>query len=141
MCEFYIRHKTDRGVILICDQDFNPVKETIAAGQKLQDKACYISLGGYVFGVYPSVEGPVMFIDSEKYLFTDERWAVSVQPGREMNKVVFSGLRSNDFNFEYPTVNLDPLDPWSEEEFDDYFKWLSKQRSNAEFIRMWTLKI
>lgn len=140
MRNIYIRHKVDTSVVLVCDDNFNPVKEASAAHQKLEDKACYVSFAGCFFGVYSSVDGPVMFVNDEKYLFADKCWAVLVRPGKQMNTVVFSGLKSGIFSFDYPPVKLDPLDPWLEEEFDDFFIWLSKQRSNGEFVRMWTLK-
>jgi len=140
MATIYIRNKNDRNLLLACDENYDPLSEEVAGTNEPRSKAFYIRFAGGVVGVYSSSQGPVAFVNSEKRLFTDPGWSVSVQRMGATNEVSFTGLGDEISTFEYPTVKLDPLDPWSEEDFDDFFIWLTRKRNDQEFIRMWTEK-
>ncbi len=136
----YLRHKNDRRCVLVCDRNYNPISEEDVGQGKPRNKAFYVKFPGGFVGVYSSVEGPVLFVNEGKSLFTDPSWAVSVHRQAGVNEVSFIGLAQGTLVFEYPVVELDPLDPWSEEQFDDFFIWLTKKRHDREFIDMWTEK-
>ena len=142
MEHIYIRHKNDRGLVLLCDATYGPVAEKATGNAKPRNKAFYVRFPDGFIGVYSSVHGPVLFVNSSKYLFIDSSWSVSVQKKGALNEVKFAGLDqgSRSFQFEYAAVELDPLDPWSEEQFDDFFIWMTKKRCDREFIGMWTDK-
>lgn len=140
MTTIFIRNKNDKSLLLSCDEGYEPMSENVAGANKPRAKAFYVKVPGGFAGVYSSSQGPVAFVNGEKRLFTDPAWSVSVQKMGVTNKVSLTGLSREPMTFEYPTVKLDPLDPWSEEEFDDFFIWLVRKRSDQEFIQMWTDK-
>ncbi|HEV7813496.1 MAG TPA: hypothetical protein VGP06_00165 [Janthinobacterium sp.] len=84
------------------------------------------------------MNGPILFINGSKYPFTDPSWKVVVQKNARINEVRFTGPEQKNLTFAYPAVELDPMDPWSEESFDDFFIWLTTKRDDQEFIEMWT---
>lgn len=138
MEHIYIRHKNDKSLVLSCDKNYNPLREESAGANKPRNKAFYVKFHGDFIGVYSSIHGPVLFVNANKHLFTDPSWSVSVQKKGGQNEVAFVGLGQGLEAFEYPVVELDPLDPWSEDLFDDFFIWLEKKRWDREFIDMWT---
>ncbi|WP_141676586.1 hypothetical protein [Pseudomonas bananamidigenes] len=133
-----LRHKSDRRFLLLCDEKYNPISEERSGQGVPRNKAFYVRFPGGFMGVYSSPEGPVFFVNDHKMLFSDPAWRVSVHKKMDVNEVFFAGLTKGDLAFEYSVVELDPLDPWSEEEFDDFYIWLTKKRNNREFIDIWT---
>jgi hypothetical protein len=140
MATIFIRNKNDKNLLLACDEGCSPLSEGVAGMNKPRAKAFYVKFPGGFAGVYSSPQGPVAFVNGEKRLFIDPAWSVWVQKVEGVNKVSLAGLSREPMTFEYPAVELDPLDPWSEEEFDDFFIWLMRKRSDQEFIQMWTDK-
>lgn len=138
---FYLQNKTDRCFALLCDQDFNPILEQEIGEKRPRNKAFYVGFSGGFIGVYSSVEGPVLFVNRGKYLFTDWSWDVSIKKMAGVNEAEFTGLGQCALIIEYLPVELDSLDPWSEEQFDDFYIWLVNKRHDREFIGMWTDKI
>lgn len=136
----YLKHKSDRSLVLKCDCDHNPLVEEKLIGLRPKSPAAYLRFPDGFIGVYPSPAGPVLFVNDQKYLFTDPSWQVSVAKFGTMNEVTFTGFAGGDLNFRYPAVELDPLDPWSEEEFDDLFIWLTTHKDSSSLIRMWTME-
>lgn len=132
------QHKSDRRFVLLCDEDYNPIIEEESGQREPRNKALYASFAGGFAGVYSSIEGPVLFVNRSKILFSDPSWSVSVKKNGDTNKVKFSGLNSSVLEFEYPAVKLDAMDPWSEEQFDDFFIWLTNKRHDREFMDVWT---
>jgi hypothetical protein len=135
-----LQNKTDRRFVLLCDQNFNPISEQDAGQGKPRNKAFYVRFSGGFMGVYSSSKGPVLFVNDRKFFFTDWTWSLSIQKKAGVNKVDFTGLTHDVLMIEYLPVELDPLDPWSEEQFDDFFIWLVNKRHDREFIGMWTDK-
>lgn len=121
----------------MCDEHFVPLAEMPIGQVQPRDKAFYVEIPHGYIGVFSSINGPVLFIDRDKYLFSDPSWRVSVRKGPENNEVWFSNLIGADLHFKYKKVELDVLDPWSEEQFDDFFIWVSLKRNDCEFIDMW----
>lgn len=138
MNHIYMRHKNDRRLVLLCDKNYNPISEEYIGKNEPRSKAFYVGFCDGFIGVYSSVEGPVLFINDCKYLFADPSWNIRVQKNLGVNEVSFVGLDQSSLVFEYSAVELDPLDPWSEEQFDDFFIWLTNKRHDQEFIEMWT---
>lgn len=141
MAYVYIRHKNDRSLLLSCDENYTPLAERHAGINKPRSKAFYVGFPGGFAGVYASPDGPTLFVNADKHLFHDPSWDVSVRKMGKNNQVSFTGLAQGPLTFEYPVVELDPLDPWSEEAFDDFFIWLAAKRNDQEFIQMWTDKV
>lgn len=140
MKNLFLRNKNNKSVLLKCDDQFKPLVEMPIGQLRPRDKAFYVGVPDGYIGVYSSKNGPVLFINNDQYLFVDPIWKVSVKEGLVNNEVWFSNLMAHDLHFEYKKVELDPLDPWSEKQFDDFFIWLSSKRDNREFIDMWTEK-
>jgi hypothetical protein len=138
MNKIYIRNKTDKNLVLLCDSEYTPISEETAEHKPAQDKAFYVKFPGGFIGVYSSMNGPILFINGSKYPFTDPSWKVVVQKNARINEVRFTGPEQKNLTFAYPAVELDPMDPWSEESFDDFFIWLTTKRDDQEFIEMWT---
>jgi hypothetical protein len=133
-----LQHKYDRRFVLLCDKNYNPISEENADQKKTRNKAFYVRFPDGFIGVYSSLEGPVLFVNDDKKLFNDPTWSVSVKKRAEVNEVSFGGLSNEALVFEYPVVELDLLNPWSEEPFDDFFIWLTSKRDDREFIEIWT---
>jgi hypothetical protein len=140
MENIYIRHKNNKDCVLLCDENYNPIDEEAAGTTRPRNKAFYVRFPDGFIGVYSSDQGPVLFVNANKFLFTDPSWSVSVRKKGTQNEVKFVDLFPVPQAFECPAVELDPLDPWSEEQFDDFFIWLTKKRDDREFIDMWTDK-
>lgn len=140
MNEIYIRHKNAGNRMLVCDGDYRPLTEVSGGQHKPRNKAFYIKCSVGYIGVYSSPQGPVLFLNDQKFLFTDAAWTVSVQKNGATNRASFTGLGQAPLAFDYPATELDPSDPWSEEQFDDFFIWLETKRSDRELVAMWTDK-
>lgn len=141
MSYVYIMNKNDHEKILICDENINPISERVDKNIAPRSKAFYVKFPGGYIGAYASMGGPMLFLNNEKYNFKDSSWGVSVRKGGKVNEACFYGFSQGDFSFEYPVVELDPLDPWSEEQFDDFYIWLAMKKNDPEFIDMWTEEV
>jgi hypothetical protein len=138
MNELYIRHKNLKDRMLVCDTQYRLLHEVSSVPHKLRDKAFYTHCSvGYV-GVYSSPQGPILFINDRQFPFTDAAWNITVQRKKAVNQVTFTGINEGPLTFDHPLVEPDPLDPWSEVAFDDFFNWLATKRTDLELIGMWT---
>lgn len=138
MDHVYFQHKNDRHRVLACDQDYCPISEEDIAQKELRNRALYVRFPQGFIGVYSSPAGPVLFVNNSKHVFSDWSWNVSVQKGDGFNTFSLIGLTADPLVFDYPEVELCPMDPWSEEVFDNFFLWLANKRHDREFMDMWT---
>jgi hypothetical protein len=134
----YISHKNRKDVVLKCDDNIVPLSEVESDRHTPREKAFYVNVPNGYMGVYSSKDGPVLFLNNEKYRFSDKSWQVSVHEDVACNEVHFSNLSGKDISFKYEKVILDELDPWSQKEVDDFFIWLSLKRDRRGFIELWT---
>ncbi|WP_298450331.1 hypothetical protein [uncultured Marinobacter sp.] len=138
MKEFYIRNKVSKNKCLRYSCEFGPVEEVDVGSVLLNPrmKACYVRFSKGFLGVIGSVSGPVLFFNDRRFYFSNPNWNVKVE-----NKNVFY-LFENGIEVlkeKYNSPPLDELDPWSDEESEDFFIWLEAKRNDEEFMEMWTL--
>jgi len=118
-----------------------PQKEVSPANvseEKIAKLGNYIKLNDKYYGTYATPNGPCFFYQTDKFLLND--------PGSEF--LHFKGTDRHHFKFKYNDkliIDLEydrwddlDIDPWSDEDFIDFFIWLTKSSSNQEFIKMWT---
>lgn len=134
----YVKHEYDHDLVLKCDHHHTPITEEKLVGTRPKSPASYLKFAGGFIGVYPSLARPVFFVNDRKYLFTDPSWHISVAKYGPENEVTFTGLVDGDIAFRYPAAELDPFNPWSDEEHEDFFIWLRTYKDDPETIRMWT---
>jgi hypothetical protein len=135
----YVKHEYDRSLVLKCDRHYIPIAEEKLVGDRPNCFASYLGFPGGFLGTYPSPAGPIFFVNNQKYLFTDPSWHISVAKYGPENEVTFTGLIDGKLVFRYPAVELDPINPWSDEEHDDFFIWLMTHKDDPYTIRILTI--
>ncbi len=138
MKNIYMRHKREKDRFLVCNENYSPLYEEHIRSPMPYTKSFYTDFTKGYMGVYSSKQGPTLFINNDKYLFTDPSWNITIKRNGKSRHICFSGLREQDLAFEAQAFPTDECDPWSEEEFDDFFVWLESHRSNQELIKIWT---
>lgn len=141
MVQHYIKNKIDDDILLVCDDKFTPLyeiqRETVA--QKGIPKAFYINTPYGFMGAYASPQGPIFFINNEKYLFSDRTWEITVNKGEKQNQIIVKRKNKDDMIFSNIHTCDDPADIWQDENLDDPFIWLSIKKHDQNLIEMWTL--
>ncbi|PAU82155.1 hypothetical protein CK501_03115 [Halovibrio salipaludis] len=84
--------------------------------------------------------GPKLFINDHQYSFRDSSWSADVQEGDSENQFIIREHGLEVLRIAYPPAAVDELDPWSDEETEDFFKWVVAKQNDEEFIEMWTVE-
>lgn len=103
-------------------------------------KANYIRHGNDFIGVIGSEYGPVLFINDHQYPFRESWWSAEVQEADSENQFIIQENGREVLRIAYPPAAVDELDPWSDEETEDFFKSVAAKQNDQEFIEMWTLE-
>ncbi|WP_347330489.1 hypothetical protein [Marinimicrobium locisalis] len=92
---------------------------------------------GYMY-VLSGKSGPYLTVGQRKYYFSNPEWSAEVEKLKDEN--VFRLWERGRLVIEelYSPPQVDDLDPWSDEESEDFFVWLSNKKNDEEFIEMWT---
>ena len=141
MTDIYIRHKSQNKKYLKYNHEIGPVAEVDSGSMTglPYSKACYTILTKGFLGVVGSMTGPFLFTNEEKFDFADLSWSVNVVKGKAKNTFYLLKYDIEVLTEEYVPPSIDVLDPWSDEESEDFFIWLESKRTDEEFIEMWTL--
>ncbi|WP_157209753.1 hypothetical protein [Marinimicrobium agarilyticum] len=84
--------------------------------------------------------GPWLLVNQKEYHFTDSEWKVEVEILKGENVFRLWVRRELVIEETYSPAPVDDLDPWSDEESEDLFVWLTRKRNDEEFIELWTDK-
>ncbi len=139
----FLTNKSDRNQLLRYSHESGPIDECprISCQYKPTPRGVYAKFDGMFVGAIGSKLGPFLFIGTQEYYFSDKSW--SVKTFKEENRNVFSLINKGvvSLSIEYKPLDLDELDPWSDDESEDFFIWLEAKRNDEEFIEMWTLNV
>lgn len=136
-----IRNRDVFNSILEYDVSTGPLKE-VAASSVSEGDVCklanYIKLDDKYYGVYATVHGPCFFYQAHKFLLSDP--AVTFEHVKGERQHYFKFTHNDDvlIDLHYDRWENIDIDSWSDENFIDFFIWLTKASSNQEFIKMWT---
>lgn len=135
-----IKRKSDRNLLVDVDFDSGQVKEIKRSDSKERPvpKAFFEKYSkGYLY-VLASERGPVLKVNGKSYYFIDPDWHAEVEKSGQIG--VFRLWQGQNLELEerYSRPNVDELDPWSDEESEDFFVWVSEKKNDAELIEMWT---
>lgn len=135
-----IRHKNSVDVVLEYDSEIGPVREININSHSvsLRSKACYVSFSDGFAGVLGTSVGPVLFINCRKYQFSDARWKARIDKEGESNTFTLNEAGKDTVKITYHPFEVDALDPWSEESFDDFYSWVIGKRADSEFFEIWS---
>lgn len=139
----YIRNRGSSGRYLEYDYAVGkPIREVepdTVPGLR-RKKANYIRHGDDFMGVIGSKYGPILFINNHQYPFRDSGWSAEVQEGDSESQFIVREDGLEVLRIAYPPAAVDELDPWSDEETEDFFKSVAAKQNDQEFIRMWTVE-
>ncbi|MBU2072485.1 MAG: hypothetical protein KKE72_15640 [Gammaproteobacteria bacterium] len=127
--------------ILEYDTSAGPLKEvsvSSVAEKKIAKHGTYIKLDGKYYGIYATANGPCFFFQDDEFLLRDPD-AVFQHESREKQhyfRFTYNDKVVIDLTYDH-WDDLD-IDPWSDEDFIDFFIWLTKSSGDQEFINMWT---
>jgi hypothetical protein len=135
----HVGHKLDPQRDLVCDAAMTPLHEAPAdPAHPRRRKAFYVPFAGGYIGAFSSPAGPMLFVNGERYAFTDPSWSIRVAMQGDTRRAVFDGLRSGPLTIDYAAFEPDPADTWADERLDDFYQWLAAKRDDRELIAMWT---
>lgn len=94
---------------------------------------------GYMYALSGS-NGPCLTVGTRSYDFRSPEWKAEVE--KLGNGNVFRLCEEGRLVIEelYSPPSVDELDPWSDEESEDFFVWISNKKNDEELIEMWTDK-
>jgi hypothetical protein len=127
--------------VLEYDTSAGPLKEGSASNvqeERIAKLGNYIKLNGMYYGVYATPNGPCFFYQNDEFLINDPGSVFQHTKGDVQHnfRFIYKGQVVIDLNYDHwDDLNIDP---WSDEEFIDFFIWLTKVSSNQEIINMWT---
>ena len=136
-----LRNRDVFNCILEYDTSAGPLKEVSASSvpeEKIAKLGNYIKLNGKYYGVYATPDGPCFFYQADKFLLNDPSSVFRHTRGEGQHHFRFTYNDKVIIDLEYDHWDDLDIDPWSEEDFIDFFIWLTKSSSNQEFISMWT---
>lgn len=142
MSVIFLRNRNDENKMLKYSLDFGPIDEIkkSKSSEKPRNKACYVKHQDKYLGVIGTPSGPIFFINNSFYPFLDTTWSVRVDKKENYNIFTFIKNGIEKIRIEYTPPKIDELDPWSDEESEDFYIWVSAKRKDKEFIVMWTVK-
>lgn len=137
----FLRNRDVFNCILEYDTSVGPLKEvsasTVSEGDVVK-LGNYIKLNGKYYGVYATSGGPCFFYQEAKFLLNDPGCAIQHTKGEDQHNFRLAYNEKLIIDLDYDHWDDLDIDPWSEEDFIDFFIWLTKSSSNQEFISMWT---
>lgn len=99
----------------------------------------YINSGHDVVGVYASPDGPIFFVNRDRYPMTDTAFGVEHHPGAKEHRFTARRGGAPVFDVAYPPRTDWGHDNWSaDEESADWFLWLAGSAKQAQFYRYYT---
>ena len=130
--------------ILEYDTSTGPVKEVSASSVpegEISELGNYIKLSGEYYGIYATKNGPCFFYQADRFLLNDLGTVFQHSRGEDKHhfRFIHDGQVIIDLKYDH-WDDLD-IDPWSEEDFVDFFIWLTKSSSSQEFLSLWTEKL
>jgi hypothetical protein len=137
----FVRNRDVFNYILEYDTLAGPLKEVSASSvqeEKIAKLGNYIKFDGKYYGIYATENGPCFFYQGNKFLLNDPGVVFQHTRGGDQHHFRFTYIDKVIINLKYDHWDDLDIDPWSEEDFIDFFIWLTKSSSNQEFIKMWT---
>ncbi len=103
-------------------------------------KGTYVSKENTIIGIYASIDGPVVFLNHEKYYLKTDNLQFDIEErsdSRRKFKLTKSGVPI--YEYTYPRTEFVDYDPWSSEDDVDFFSWLVKISQKDHFVMNYTL--
>lgn len=111
--------------------DITELKETWIGYYKNTEKG--------LIGIFASDCGPVFFVNNERYLLTEGSWDFEISVIADYSHFSFWHDGKEYFNIDYLNEADIGIHPYADEEFMDFFVWLSKCKDSRTFITFYTV--
>ncbi|MEY8200177.1 MAG: hypothetical protein RPS99_00005 [Gammaproteobacteria bacterium] len=108
--------------------------------ESIQRPGSYVKVNDKFFGAYGSKNGPVIFLEKQEFLLTDEKLKFEHLRGEKQHHFIATYDSEVVCDITYDHWEGIDFDCWSEEESIDFFLWLTQAQTNRDFIIMWTTK-
>jgi len=112
--------------------EISDIKETWRGFYKDTDKG--------LVGVFATDQGPVFFVNDSTYLLTEGDWDFIIEEMGDKNAFTFYYNGQEQFKIEYIKTKDLGIHPYADEEFMDFFVWMSKKKESKSFIDFYILK-
>lgn len=124
------------------DSERGPINEILSTeipDQEIFKQGNYIKHGGHFFGIYATEIGPKFFRDYDSFLLNDPKLIFQHIKGYPQHHFKFFYDEKELMSLSYDHWDDLDIDPWSDEDFIDFFIWITKSYKNPQFIHLWTL--
>ncbi len=138
----FIRNRDSFNTVLQYDDVLGPIKELPASDvgvSQILELANYIKLNDKYFGLIASSEGPCLFVQKDKFPLNNIDIKVFHRRGEESHHFKMERKGVIVIDEIYPRWQDLDIDPWSDEDFIDFFIFITNAARNPEFIQMWTI--
>jgi hypothetical protein len=94
-----------------------------------------------VVGVFASTNGPVFFINEKMYPLSENEWDFFVEPENDTINI-FSFIYNGEKVYEtrYKRVTCLDVHAFADEEFMDFFIWMSLKKKSPMFLTYYTVQ-
>ncbi|MGM9988788.1 MAG: hypothetical protein ACI35O_16400 [Bacillaceae bacterium] len=100
----------------------------------------YVKKGNDLIGVFATNKGPVFFINSNMYPLVQNDWDFDIEVlSSERNVFSFVYNGQEIYRLEYERTKLIGIHPYADEEFMDFFVWMSKWKESGDFLDFYTI--
>ncbi|HBF36151.1 MAG TPA: hypothetical protein DDW50_02395 [Firmicutes bacterium] len=95
--------------------------------------------GTDIIGVFATDQGPVFFVNKQRYLLNGNEWDFSVkQKNTQNNTFRFVYNKVVVYEANYKRVTELGVHPYADEEFMDFYTWMTKKKISKTFIQYYT---
>lgn len=117
----------------------NEIQRSELGGLNKTWRGFYTKKANDLIGVFATDKGPVFFVNSNMYLLAQNDWDFYVEVFSERN--VFSFVYNSQviYRLEYLRTKEFGIHAYADEEFLDFFAWMSKNKENKSFIDFYTI--
>ncbi|MFP8965675.1 hypothetical protein ACKC9G_03730 [Pokkaliibacter sp. CJK22405] len=136
-----LRNRDIYNYLLEYDNNLGPLREISAANtpdSNIEKKGTYIKLGADFFGIIASKNGPLFFANQQQFPINSTELTFTHSRGEEQHTFTCHYQGKQIINLTYDRWDDIDIDPWSDEDFIDFFIWLTKSSKNHDFINQWT---
>lgn len=142
MTTLHLQNRDVHNRILEYDKCSGPIAEhhlDSIPPESLSELGCYISVNDEIYGIYASSNGPVFFSPVGEIELKSKEVKCRVENGESTNRFVCSVDKNDIINLRYKRWENVNVDPWSGEDFVDFFVWFSKTYNSPGFLRQWSV--
>ena len=98
--------------------------------------------GSDIVGIFASNIGPIFFINEKMYSLKNNEWDFLVKViDNELNQFSFMFNEKLIYKTTYKRVKELGIHPYADEEFMDFFIWMSKRKESPRFMDFFTVDL